>query len=267
MESVQFSASAPATVGTRALITRVDGLRWQAWDDDRLVGSGEASRRPDGRTSLSIDSWHGAVFDRLAAAMLAALPGPVRTLVDEDDHDIASRWERAGLVARRRERLYVLATDPRVTGLGGAAAPAGVTILPVGAPDEGPLREVYEAVRAEVDAGPGWHTMPVEMPPRPEGAPLGAATYAAAAGPDRYEGLVRVVTRRRHARIGLVAVRAGQRRRGIARALLAEVLGALHRDGIAAASADVDASNTAATALVEGVGGRPVGGVLELGRG
>ena len=267
MESVQFSAGAPATVGSRTLITRVDELRWQAAEDDQVIGRGEASRRPDGRVFLSIDTWHGAVFDRLAAAMLADLAGPLYTLVDEADQDITSRCERAGLTIRRREGEYLVATDPLVTGLDAGPAPSGVTILPLGAPDERLLRAVYEAIRAEVDAAVGWDTMPVEMPPRAAGAPLDPSTYAVAAGADRYEGLVRVVTRRRHARIGLVAVRAGLRRRGIARAMLAEVLGAVHRGGIEAATADVDASNSAATALFDGIGARRVGGVVELVRG
>jgi GNAT superfamily N-acetyltransferase len=262
MESVQFSAGAPATAGTRALITRVDGQRWRAVEDDRVVGRGEASRRTDGRVFVSIDTWHGAVFDRLAAAMLVDLTGPLFTLVDEADQDIIGRWERAGLTVRRREGEFLVPTAPLVI----APAPVGVTIVPFGAPDAGRLRELYEAIRAEVDADPGWDTMPVEMPPRPAGAPIDPSTYAVAAVADRYEGLVRVVRRRRHARIGLVAVRAGRRRHGIGRALLAEALAAVRHDGIETATADVDASNGAATALFTGVGARRVGGVVELGR-
>ena len=52
-----------------------------------MIGRGEASRRPDGRIFLSIDTWHRAVFDRLATAMLADLPSPLYTMVDEADHD------------------------------------------------------------------------------------------------------------------------------------------------------------------------------------
>jgi ribosomal protein S18 acetylase RimI-like enzyme len=267
MESVQFNAAAPPTVDSRKLITRVDELRWHAVHDDQLIGCGEASRRPDGRIFLSIDTWHGAVFDRLAVSMLADLAGPLSTLVDDVDHDIISRWERGGLTIRRREGEYLVPTDPLVTGLDAGPAPSGVTILPLGAPDEYPLREVYEAIRAEVDADTGWDTMPVEMPPHPVGAPMDPSRYAVAAGANRYEGLVRVVTRRRHARLGLVAVRAGVRRRGIARAMLAEVLGALHRGGIESATAEIDASNIAATALFDGVGARRVSGVVELVRG
>ena len=122
MDSVHFSAGAPPTAGTHAVITRVDGLRWQAVEDDRVIGDGEASRRRDGRLFLSIDTWHGAVFDRLAAAMLADLPSPLYTMVDEADHDLTARWERAGLTVRRREQEYLFATDPLVTGLGTARA-------------------------------------------------------------------------------------------------------------------------------------------------
>ena len=266
MESVHFSAGAPPAVGTRAVITRVDGLRWQAVEDDRVIGDGDASRRRDGRLFLSIDTWHGAVFDRLAAAMSADLPGPLYTVVDEADHDLTARWERAGLTVRRREQEYLFATDPLVTGLDTARAPE-VPVLGLGTAREPALREVYEAVRAEVDASAGWDTMPVEMPPRPDGAPLDPARYAVAEAADRYVGLVRVVSRRRHARIGLVAVREGQRRRGIARAMLAEVLDALHRGGIETATAEVDERNTAATALFEGIGARRAGGTVEMVRG
>ena len=266
MDSVHFSADAPPTVGTRALITRVDDLRWRAVEDDRVIGHSEASRRPDGRVFLSIDTWHGAVFDRLATAMLADLPSPLYTMVDEADHDLTARWERAGLTVRRREWEYLVATDPLATGLDTTRAPE-VPILGLGAAREPALREVYEAVRAEVDARVGWDSMPVEVPARPDGAPMDPSRYAVAEAADRYVGLVRVVARRRHARIGLVAVREGLRRRGIARAMLAEVLDALHRGGIETATAEVDERNTAATALFEGIGARRVGGTVEMVRG
>ena len=79
----------------------------------------------------------------------------------------------------------------------------------------------------------------------------------------RYLGLVRVVTVRRP-RIGLLAVRAEERRRGIGRALLAHALEAAHRAGFAEAWTEVQESNHAAAALFEGVGARPVSSNLEL---
>jgi GNAT superfamily N-acetyltransferase len=101
--------------------------------------------------------------------------------------------------------------------------------------------------------------MPAEVRPRPAGVTvLDPSCYAVAAASDRYLGLVRPVTATRQPRIGLVAVRAGEQRRGIARALLSHVLGTLHRSGIAAASA--------ALALIEGIGGRRMSSNLELAR-
>jgi len=88
--------------------------------------------------------------------------------------------------------------------------------------------------------------------------------YAVAEAADRYVGLVRVVARRRHARIGLVAVREGLRRCGIARAMPAEVLGALRRGGVETASAEVDERNSAATALFEGIAAQRVSSAVEM---
>lgn len=244
-----------------AVITRVTEGHWRAVADDREVGRGDASRRPDGRIFVSVDAWHGAFFDRLAEAMLAELPRPLHTMVDGFDHDTRARWERAGMTVRRREWLYQVPIGSRPDVV---PPPAGVTLLPVGAAEEGPLQEAYSAIRAEIDATVGWATMPVEVPPRPAGALLDPSRFAVAAGRERYEGLVGVVARRRHARIGLVAVRADRRRHGIGRALLVDVLAALHRGGIDTASADIDESNVAAMALFDGVGARRLGSGLEL---
>lgn len=242
----------------RAVISRGTAGEWRAVADGREIGRAEASRRSDGRIFVSVDAWHGAVFDRLAETVLAELPRPLHTMVDGSDRETAQRWQRAGMALRRREWLYALPTGPRAAA---APPPAGMTLLPVGAAQEGPLREAYSAIKAEIEATVGWAAMPFEVP---RGAPTDPSRYAVAVGPDRYEGLVSVLTRRRHARIGLVAVRADRRRRGIGRALLADVLAALGRGGIDTASADVDETNAAAVALVEGIGGRRVDSGLEL---
>jgi ribosomal protein S18 acetylase RimI-like enzyme len=247
------------------VITRVAERQWHAVEDDQVVGRGDASRRPDGRIFLSIDSWHSAVFDQLADAMLADLPKPLYTVVDEADLDLTSSWERAGFTTRRREWEYLVPTDPQVTGLDSARPPSGVTIVAVGEAEEGPLRELDRAIRDEVEATVGWQAMPAEVLPRPDGATLlDPLKYAVAAQSDRYVGLVRVTPVTRQPRIGLIAVRADQHRRGIARALLAHVLGSLHRSGIETASAEVNESNGAAMALFEGVGARRASSNLEL---
>jgi GNAT superfamily N-acetyltransferase len=260
------SAYLPSGTGQQAVIvTQVSERHWHALDDDRVIGRGEGSRRPDGRIFLSIDAWHGAVFDQLAGAMLANLPKPLYTVVDEDDLDLLSGWERIGFAPRRREWEYVMPTDPRITGLGSALPPPGVTTLAVGKAEEGPLRVLDRVIRDEVDATLGWQNMPAEVLAHPDGTTLlDPARYAVAEQSGHYVGLARVVPLPRQPRIGLIAVRSGLRRRGIARALLAQVLGSAHRRGIETASADVNQSNTAAIALFEKAGARRAGSNLEL---
>src|SRR5207248_10214755 len=106
--------------------------------------------------------------------------------------------------------------------------------------------------------------MPAEVLVRPDGATLlDPSKYAVAAQSGQYVGLVRVVAVTRQPRIVLIAVRADQRRRGIACALLVAVLGSLHRRGIGRASAEVNESTRAAIALFEGSGARRASSNLE----
>ncbi|MER6472371.1 GNAT family N-acetyltransferase [Streptomyces collinus] len=245
-------------------ITRVADRQWHALEDDLVVGRGHALHRPDGRLFVSIDAWHDTTFDRLVEAMLAELPSPLYTVVDEADIELTAGWRRAGFTVRRREWEYVVPTDPRVTGLEAALPPSGVTIVPAGEADEKPLRAVDRAIRDEVEASVGWQSMPAEVVARPAGDTIVDPTkYAVAAASDRYLGLIRVVTAIRP-RIGLLAVRAGEQRRGIARALLAHALRELHVSGFAEAWTEVHESNHAASALFEGIGARPMSSNLEL---
>lgn len=239
------------------VVTRVAEQQWHAMEGDRVVGRGDTSRRLDGRTFLSVDAWHGTVFDRLAEAMLADLPKPLYTLVDETDLDLTSRWQRAGFTTWRREWEYVVPTTSVPV-----PPPPGVTMLTFGEAEHDPLRELDLVIRAEVEAGPGWHEMPAEVLPGP--VPLDPSKYAVAAQGDAYLGLVRLGPVPRRPRIGLVAVRSDARRRGIARALLIHVLAALHRDGVESASAEVKESNDAALRLFEGLGARRASSNLEL---
>ncbi|KJK34497.1 GCN5 family acetyltransferase [Streptomyces variegatus] len=246
------------------MITRVVDRQWHALDDDLVVGRGHAQHRPDGRLFVSIDAWHNATFDRLAEAMLAELPAPLYTVVDEADVELTAGWRRAGFTIRRREWEYVVPTDPRVTRLAEVLPPSDVRIVPAGQADEGLLRALDRAIRDEVEATVGWQSMPAEVMSRPEGDTIvDPSKYAVAAVPHRYLGLIRVVAGNRP-RIGLVAVRAGEQRRGIARALLAHTLGTLHRSGSAAAWTEVHEANQAATALFELIGARPMSSNLEL---
>ncbi|MFE3559418.1 GNAT family N-acetyltransferase [Streptomyces sp. NPDC059193] len=247
------------------VVTRVSESRWHAIQDGLVVGHGDASHRPDGRTFLSVDAWHGAIFDRLADTMPSDLPTPLYTVVDEADVDLTSAWQRAGFAVERREWDYFAPTDPGVTGLGSVRPPLDVTIVPVGEAESGPLRALDRAVRDELVAADQWQAMPAEVEPYPERTKVvDTSKYAAALHHGRYVGLVHVSPGPRRARIGLIAVLAAHRRRGIGRVLLAHALDSLHRHGIASAAVDISESNEAAVALFEDARARRVGSVLEL---
>ncbi|WP_318306381.1 GNAT family N-acetyltransferase [Amycolatopsis solani] len=234
------------------VITRVAEHQWHALSDDRVVGRGEASPRPDGRLFLSIDTWHDADFARLAGAMLPALPRPLYTVVDEADGELKSHWERAGFTTRRREWEYVVPTSS-------ASLPPGVTISPATDPDL--LRSLDDVVRAEVAASVGWSSMPAEVL-RP--GFLDLSKYVVASESGRYVGLVRLGPVRHQTRIGLLVVRSDCQRRGIGRALSTFVLDFLWGKGVSSVSFEVDSTNAAAMALADGAGARRVGSTVEL---
>ncbi|WP_405059675.1 GNAT family N-acetyltransferase [Kribbella sp. NBC_01505] len=232
-------------------ISRVAENQWHAVENDLVVGRGHASRRLDGRTFLSIDTWRETVFDRLADAMLADQAAPLYTVVDETDHDLAASWQRAGFTIWRREREFVVPTGQFDT------AP-GVVIT---TPEEEPLRELDQALRRELD----WQTMPAEVLPWQGGTtPTDPSKYTVAHRNNQYVGLLRLATYTRQPRIGLIAVRADERRTGIARALLSNMLTRLHLAGIETVAAEVNDTNAAALALFESFGAHRTGGNLEL---
>jgi ribosomal protein S18 acetylase RimI-like enzyme len=251
----------PVEFSHAVLISRVAPGQWHALEHDLVVGRGATSHRPDGRMFISIDAWHGAAFDRLAEAMLAALPRPLHTVVDEADLDLTAQWQRSGFTTRRREWEYAVPTDPRATGLDSAVPPTGVTVTAFGRAQQAPLRALDRTIRDEIEAGPGWQDMPAEILTSPV---LDPSKFTVAAQSGDYVGLLRIATLTRRPRIGLIAVRADRQRRGIARALLGHALGALHHIGKDTASAEVTESNVAATALFEGIGARRTGSNLEL---
>ncbi|GAA1983745.1 GNAT family N-acetyltransferase [Kitasatospora viridis] len=244
-------------------ITRVEDLEWQALANGEVIGRADACRRPDGRLFVSIDTWQAEAFEPLAAAVLADLPETLYTVADETDQALAADWTGAGFRARRREHGYLVPTAPQPFAQ--RPAPAGVTVVPVGGARADLLTDLDRRLRAEIAAGLGWDRMPAEILPRPAGTTVVDPTkYAVAELDGEYVGLIRLAPFRRQPRIGLLAVRADQQRRGIGRTLLAHALGELHRAGTEHAWAEVDETNAAAIALIEGAGARRSGGNLEF---
>jgi GNAT superfamily N-acetyltransferase len=241
------------------------GVHWHALEDDVVVGRGHALRRPDGRVFLSVDSWRDDAFAVLAGAMVDDLGSPVYTVVDDDDREVFARWRSLGFAAHRHELELLVPTAAAVTGLDVVRLPPGASILGVGAADEQRLQDLDQALRDEIDATIGWLHMPAEVA-RPADVPraFDPARYVVAVADGDYVALARIAPLPRRPRLGLVAVRGAYRRRGLARAMLAELFRSLHVAGFTGVSADVDQLNEPAMALLAGIGAQHVGGAVEL---
>jgi len=251
------------------------GVHWHALEDDVVVGRGHALHRPDGRVFVSVDTWRDDVFVALAEAMAQDLPGPLYTVVDDDDREHLGRWSDVGFRDDRREDVYAVPTAPEATGLGDARLPAGYRLVTADEADPDRLGELVERLRLEVPGSQGWATSPLpvggEQRPGLEHRRLHPLVYLVAvhqgegggAAEGDYAGLARI-GRAPMPRLGLIGVLPGYRRRGIARALLAAAFRPLHERGVAQVSAEVDEANPAARALFARLGAERIGGAIEL---
>jgi ribosomal protein S18 acetylase RimI-like enzyme len=79
-----------------------------------------------------------------------------------------------------------------------------------------------------------------------------------------YVGIARVWMKRPMPRLGFIGVLTSFRRRGIARALLAEVFARLDERGFLEVTTEIDETNTASRTLLEGLGARRTGTSVEL---
>ena len=231
----------PGSSGNAVLITRVAERHWHALDDDRVVGR-EAKPRPARRADLSS----------------ASTPGTARSSTGSPRRCWPPCRPPSTPLSTRPT-----ATSPRTggrpvspTGVANGSTSCPPTVradaTPGGRDDRarsarrtsGRLRELDRAIRAEVEARVGWQSMPAEVLPRPAGRHHRRPVEVLGRRRGRpLCGLVRVTAGCGITRIGLIAVRVGQQRRGIGKALLT-----MRWDGCTAgeprrASADVHEAN------------------------
>jgi ribosomal protein S18 acetylase RimI-like enzyme len=134
--------------------------------------------------------------------------------------------------------------------------------------DEARLMRLDDALRQDVPGTDGWRW--------PEAADFREATFrdgaydpatylvAVADTPGEYVGLARVWWKLTSPRLGMIAVLPAYRRRGIARALLAEVLAVVHERGQPEVFTEVDDRNVASRSLMRSIGARSVPGHVHL---
>ena len=242
------------------------GLTWRARAESGAVGAVTAFLRPDNRWFVFFDDCRADAYEPLLAAVAGNTGSDLYATADEDDHEAAARLTRLGFIENRREGIFIIPTDPHVTGLADVPVPDETVIISAASADEDDLRLLDDALRTDVPGSDGWVWDPGDFHEETFSSEFDPGTYLVAAdiSDGSYIGLARVWVGPRRSRLGLIAVRPEYRRRGVARALLARAFGVLHERGTAEVSAEIDDANTASLALLGGMGARRRIGTVEF---
>lgn len=171
-------------------------------------------------------------------------------------------YSALGFNVHRREATYLVPTRSAR-----ADAAQGIVFVHADEVDETNLRLLDNELRQDVPGTDGWEWTEADFRKETyEAADFDPKTYLAALDSEtgEYVGIVRVWMKQPTPRLGFIGVRRRYRRRGIASALLAEVFARLAKRGIGEVSTEIDETNTASRALLEGFGARRTGTSVEL---
>jgi ribosomal protein S18 acetylase RimI-like enzyme len=239
---------------------------WRALAGDDDIGLVQTVRRPDGRCFAFFRSCRADAYEPLLAAVAEELDDDIYVTVDEADDERLSHCERLGFVVHRRESHYLIPTDPKATGLHGVQTPRGFVLASAGRVEEDRLRELDDSLRQDVPGTDGWKWDEADFREETFASPFDPATYLIAVeeSTGTYAGLVRVWNNPKVPRLGLIAVLPPYRRRGLAKALLAQAFAVLDRRGKTEVTTEVDDMNIASASLLQALGARRTGGSIEL---
>jgi ribosomal protein S18 acetylase RimI-like enzyme len=232
-----------------------------------MVGAVTAFLRPDDRWLVHFDPHSRAdSYAPLLAAVAKNTVSDLYAAIEEGDDQSLDLLAKHGFAVSRSEGIYLIPTDPLVTGLRAAADPDGVVIVSAADAFEDQLRLLDDALRQDVPGTAGWRWDPGDFHEETFGEDFDPATYLVAvdAASGDYIGLVRVWVGPGRPRLGLIAIAPPYRRRGLARALLGRAFGVLHERGSTDVTAEVDDTNTASRSLLAALGARRNGGSIEV---
>jgi ribosomal protein S18 acetylase RimI-like enzyme len=224
-----------------------------------MVGEVRAHIRADRRCFLRFRDCADCAYKPLIAAVAREIPADLFVTVEGSDIRTQRLLRDVGFVVHRREPVYAIPTDPTVTGLR-LWRPEGITFVSAADADEARLRSLDDALRQDIPGTEGWRwTEDAFRETTFRDDAFDPATYVVAVDESsgQYVGLARVWWRETSPRLGMIGVLREYRRRGIARALLAEVLAAVHQRCQPTVFTEIDETNVASTSLVRSIGARP----------
>lgn len=242
------------------------GLEWFAYDGDMEVGELTAMVRPDGRCFAFLRPGQSPADELLLATATEQTGRDLHASLDEFNYLEIEWHNKLGFEVTGQESSYAIGVAGAAAALRGAAVPAGLELISALDADEERLRLLDDDLRQDVPGTDGWRWDAAAFHEQTYGWDYDPALYLVAVeqASGRYAGLVRVWHHPRRTRLGLVAVRAEYRRRGLARALLAQVFGVLAEREIAEVVTEILDTNTAPLALFTGLGARRTGGSVWL---
>ncbi|WP_157987793.1 GNAT family N-acetyltransferase [Jiangella endophytica] len=244
---------------------------WVALRSDGTAAGGlRLLIRPDDRAYLALQGGaDGPLLDTALGADVVQ-PGDLYAQADEDDGDRLAALTSRGFAVVRREHLYAVPTaPPGVAGGWPDTRPDGFTVVSAADADLVRLNTLDQDLRRDVPGTGVWRSDPESFRRQTFDDPeFDPSTYLIAVdgGSGGYAGLVRVWIRAVPAvpRLGLIGVRPEFRQRGLARALVARVLGVVRERGDAEVVCEVDETNDGSNALFARFGARRTGGTVEL---
>jgi len=241
-------------------------LTWRATDGDLVAGEVCARLRPDNRWFLYFDTWRADAWPPLADAVARDLGHDLYVTLEDAEYEALDACAEAGFIVHRRESYYRIPADPAVTGLAGAVLPAGLGVLSAADADITRLRQLDDALRQDVPGCQGWQWDAGQFRAETFNSFFDPATCLVAVdrASGQYAGMVRIWRTRAGARLGLIAVLAPYRRRGVARALLGQAFAVLAGRGVTSVTGEVDDTNVASVSLLTALGARRYGGSVEL---
>jgi ribosomal protein S18 acetylase RimI-like enzyme len=239
---------------------------WRLRDDKHIVGAVKSLVRPDNRCFIFFDSCRADAYQPLLAAVAESVDCDLYLCVDEADSGQLALYLPLGLAVSRREGTYRVPTSPDVTGLGEAGLPAGLAVISAEDADEDRLRLLDDALRQDVPGADGWRWDAAGFHEETFSPAFDPATYlvAVAQASGEYAGLLRVWNNPEGPLLGLIAALPGYRRRGLARALIAQAFAVLRERGKTEVTAEIDDANVASISLFTALGARRTGGSVEL---